>query len=93
MIRHHRAVFFSLLLGGGLLAAAGAAAAELGAFTAGAVVCLLGAFYGEVRFRCPHCGSYMGVGRYRPGRRCRRCGSRLEQAPQAQPLCPQSGKI
>lgn len=80
MSRHHRIMFFSLLLGGSLTAATGAALASLGAFTAGAVLCLLGCFYGEIHFRCPHCGDYMGVGRYQPGHSCRRCGHTLEKS-------------
>ncbi len=79
MIRHHRVVFFAALLGGALLAAAGAVQTSLGIFTGGAVLCLLGCFYGEIHFRCPSCGSYMGVGRYQPGHSCRRCGRTLEK--------------
>ena len=93
MIRHRRRVFCSTLLAGALVAAAGAAGAVLGTFLAGTVICLLGAFYGEVCFRCPRCGSYMGVGRYRAGGRCRDCGTRLEQTEQPQPFRSQSGRI
>lgn len=80
MTRHRRTTFFTVLLLGGLLAAAGAALASVGMFTAGAAACLLGCFYGEVHFRCPHCGSYMGVSRYQPGRTCRRCGLQVEDS-------------
>ena len=38
------------------------------------------AVVGAWKFRCPHCGDYMGVGRYQPGHSCRRCGHTLEKS-------------